>query len=192
MPCNIRSPLRMRLPGLCAVLAFAVLACTRDAGAPLMEGTEAAASDDAGSTARATPEHRGASPTAGSNRAALAERRGTEMRASVSVVHQYLQRVSQREFDQADALWAYRRSPAPGEESGLRALGDVRVMRIDNDPPVPLDEEPIPAAVEVPVRLLATFPDNRQARFSGYYRLRRNPVEGRWELIGASLHPVLR
>ena len=156
------------------------------------EGTEAAVSNDTGATARAAPGHRTASPAADKNRAALAERRRSEMRASVSVVHQYLQRVSKREFEQADELWAYRRSPAAGEESGLRALGDVRVMRIDNDPPVPMDEEPIPAAVEVPVRLLATFPDNRQARFSGYYRVRRNPVEGRWELIGASLQPVLR
>ena len=193
MPGSTNSLLRTCRPYLGALLvAFALLACTRDAGAPLTEGAEAAVSNDAGATAPATPEHRSASPAAGKNRAALAERRRSEMRASVSVVHQYLQRVSKREFEQADELWAYRRSPAAGEESGLRALGDVRVMRIDNDPPVPMDEEPIPAAVEVPVRLLATFPDNRQARFSGYYRVRRNPVEGRWELIGASLQPVLR
>ena len=193
MPGSTNSLLRTCRPYLGALLvAFALLACTRDAGAPLTEGAEAAVSNDAGATAPATPGHRTASPVTGKNRAALAERRRSEMRASVSVVHQYLQRVSKREFKEADELWAYRRSPAAGEESGLRALGDVRVMRIDNDPPVPMDEEPIPAAVEVPVRLLATFPDNRQARFSGYYRVRRNPVEGRWELIGASLQPVLR
>ena len=176
---------------LAALMLVASVACARDAEAP-RAAREGGAVQDAATPAPTRPRPSDMSSEATAADAATRERRRAAMRESVSVVHQYLQRVSQREFEQADALWAYRRSPGPGEESGLRALGDVRVMRIDNDPPVALDDEPVPATVEVPVRLLATLPDNRQARFTGHYRVRRNPVEGRWELTGASLQPVLR
>ncbi len=124
--------------------------------------------------------------------AATAQRRREAMRASIDAVHGYLQAVGKGEFEQADAYWAYRRSPSPGEESGLRTLANLRSLRIDNRPPVALDDEPVPATVEVPVRLVATLPDQQVVRLDGWYRVRRNPVEDRWELYGASLRPVLR
>ena len=124
--------------------------------------------------------------------AAAAQRRRQAMRASIDAVHGYLQAVGKGEFEQADAYWAYRRSPSTGEESGLRTLSNLRSLRIDNRPPVALDEDPVPATVEVPVRLVATLSDRQVIRLDGWYRVRRNPVEDRWELYGASLRPVLR
>lgn len=107
-------------------------------------------------------------------------------------MHAYLQTVGSGEFERADALWAPRRSPGAGEESGLRMLGPLRSLRIDNDTLSVLNAGPVPESVEVPVRLVAHVASSEALRFHGHYRVRRDPVRTRWEITGVSLRPVIR
>lgn len=120
------------------------------------------------------------------------ERRQRELSSAVDTVHRYLQALGSGEFDRADALWAYGRRPAAGDESGLRTLGALRSLRIENGAPAVLDAGAIPGLLDIPVRLAARLDSGEVLRFDGRYRLRRNAVQTRWELVGAALRPEIR
>lgn len=123
---------------------------------------------------------------------ALETRRATALRDAGGVVQRYLTFAGGADWKAADALWAYRRTPSASEEAGIRTVLPARAMRVQSGPPRPLDAEPVPAYVEVPVKLRIDQKEGPQLRYTGWYRLRRNGVEQEWELIAASLSPEIR
>jgi hypothetical protein len=131
---------------------------------------------------------RTAAPSASSHAAA----RTQALAGAADAVQRYLNLAGTADWKAADALWAYRRQPAAGEEGGFRALMPPRALQIRNGVPRVLDEEAVPAFVEVPVTLRIDGADGRRHRFAGWYRLRANPVEQRWELVAASVAPEIR
>lgn len=171
-----------------AVLALLVVlyACRRDDDDAQPAERTAAAS----STRANAPLAQDASSA--SIEAGTAAHRSAALHEAVDVVQRYLAAAGSADWPKADALWGYRRAPAPGEEGGLRALMPPRAMRIENQTPRMLDAEPVPAYIEVPVRLRIDGQDGVQHRYAGWYRLRRNPVEQRWELTSASVSAQMR
>jgi len=128
---------------------------------------------------------------AGTTQQTLA-RRYQAMSGAVDVVHGYLGELGSGKQSQADQRWAYRRTPTDQEEAGIRSLPPLQSLKIRNDPPEPLDREAVPDSLRIPVTLVAKLDGGEALQFRGWYRLRRNPVETRWEITGASLSPVLK
>lgn len=137
---------------------------------------------------RARPAPAAAAPATGATDAA----RNAAIYGAVDVVQRYLARLGGTDRTAADAMWAYRRHPTADEEGGLRALLPARAMKIRNGTPRVLDSEPVPTFLEIPVTLRIDGRDGGRHDFSGWYRLRRNPVEQRWELVAASVSPAIR
>ncbi|MFD0739398.1 hypothetical protein ACFQZQ_08905 [Lysobacter koreensis] len=111
---------------------------------------------------------------------------------AVDALHSYLRKLGSGQHDAAAQHWAYQRSPSVDEEAGLRALGELQSLRIQNGTPNPLDAEAVPNYLEIPVELQAALETGQGYRYRGWYRLRYNPVTTHWEMTAASLSPVIR
>ena len=111
-------------------------------------------------------------------------------RDAVTTLHAYLGLLPGPDRNRADAYWSGGR---PGAGSGdwlLRDVADLGSMRVDSEPPRPLDQQWPPRAFEIPVRLrLAT--DAGPGRLRGWYRLRARTDGQGWEITSAELDPVL-
>ncbi|PPU94849.1 hypothetical protein XpopCFBP1817_09445 [Xanthomonas populi] len=91
----------------------------------------------------------------------------------------------------ADALWTGGRpSPMP-DDAALRSIGNIQSMRINNDPPIALDQQHPPQLIEVPVQLTVRTTTGTQ-RLVGAYRLKPRVGSDTWEIYSATLQPVLR
>ena len=91
----------------------------------------------------------------------------------------------------ADALWTGGRpSPMP-DDAALRSIGNIQSMRINNDPPIALDQQHPPRLIEVPVQLTVRTTTGTQ-RLIGAYRLQPRVGSDSWEIYSATLQPVLR
>ncbi|MCC8555972.1 hypothetical protein LYZ81_19960 [Xanthomonas hortorum] len=91
----------------------------------------------------------------------------------------------------ADALWTGGRpSPMP-DDAVLRGITNIQSMRINNDPPIALDQQHPPKLIEVPVQLTVHTTTGTQ-RLVGAYRLQPRAGSETWEIYSATLQPVLR
>jgi hypothetical protein len=168
------------------LLALAMLAgscsCQRDPDADATPPEPAAATAE---PAQAAP--------AGSPEAAdleAARRSAALISNAVSGLHSYLGAAAAKDWTKADAFWAGGRPPPRPDDYALRAIEDLRSMRINNDRPVPLDQESPPRALEIPVTLRMRREDGTR-ELKGWYRLRRKIDSDDWEITSASLQPTL-
>jgi len=118
---------------------------------------------------------------------ALVARHNQAMSTAVSTLHAYLAALGGDDRAKADAYWAGGKPPARSGEADLRTLKDLRALRTENGRPTPLDSEPVPNALEIPVELRASFRGAPQRRYRGWYRLRRAVADGSWEITSASI-----
>ena len=111
-------------------------------------------------------------------------------REAAAILHAYLSLLPGGDHAAADTFWA-RGDPgrAPGD-AALRARSQPDAMRIDTGPPVALDREHPPRAVEVPVRLRLNDAAGAQV-LEGHYRMRLRIDGHGWEITSAELHPRL-
>lgn len=175
--------MRLLIPALLA-LSFVGCSCQRQ---PDPDGAvappAAPAPDDAQTRAQAAAAQRAQ---------AQSQQRLDAMTDAVNELHQYLQKLGSGKREEADKHWAYQRLPRGNEEADLRALDNLRAIRIENDTPKQIDQEPQPELLEIPVDLRVSLQDGENRRYKGWYRMKRNPVDRRWELIGVSIAVVLR
>jgi len=123
--------------------------------------------------------------------ARLQEARYAAYSGAVSAVQGYLAAVGAQDWKKADPYWA-NQQPGSGE-ANLRSLDKLQSLRIENDTPTMLDKEPVPAALEVPVRLRASFQDGRPMQhYRGWYRVRREVSGEGWEITSASIDSAPR
>lgn len=114
------------------------------------------------------------------------------MTEAVDELHQYLQQLGSGKREQANEHWAYQRLPRGNEEADLRTLDNLRAIRIENDTPKQIDQEALPELLEIPVDLRVSLHDGENRRYKGWYRMKRNPVDRRWQLIAVSIAVVLK
>lgn len=146
---------------------------TGDARAP------ASSDADAGATT---------APSQGNDAAAMVGQRQQAVSTAADTLHRYLAALSSKDFAKADAFWLDGRPPAQSNEADLRSLKDLSALRIENQPPKPLDSEPVPAALEIPIELRASTGDAPNRYYRGWYRLRAtNPAQGEWKITSASV-----
>jgi hypothetical protein len=112
--------------------------------------------------------------------------------AAVATLQRYLAALGGDDRAKADAFWVGKHPPANSHEADLRTLKDLRGLRIENGKPKPLDSEPVPAALEIPVELRAGVEGSQLRRYRGWYRLRRAVSDGQWEISSASVDAVQR
>lgn len=182
-------PSRTRRIAFAAALTVVLVAlasrCTRsDDNAPAV-----AIPDAASPTAR--PASAPPSAPVTQAQAATQARRQRAVIDAVDLVHAYLQALGAGEFERADGFWQANRAPAPQDEAGLRQLGPLRALRMQNRPPALPPGSDMPATLEVPVELVAHVEGAVPVRAHGYYRVRRDPVRARWEITAAALQPVI-
>jgi hypothetical protein len=174
--------MRYRLPLLVLlVLPLAQCSCQRDPGTD--HGTPAAAIPPAGEASTSAPVD---APAA--TRLAAASARG-EL-AAITTLHEYLRVLPEADRRRADAYWAGGGPGARPGDAALRAIPDLRSMRIQNERPLALDRESPPRAYEIPVRLRLDTSAG-PGRMQGAYRLRARADGQGWEITSASLQPVL-
>lgn len=177
--------MRLLIPALLA-LTFVGCSCQRNA-----DDTDGAAADAAATAASAS--NAPAAPSAAELRAqALQKQRDAAYNDAVDTLHRYLQRIGAGDSEAAAKFWGYQRAPRGNEESDLRTLRNLRGLRIENQAPEPLDQEPVPELLRIPVELRATLENGENRRYKGWYRLRRNQVEQRWELTGVLVATTLQ
>jgi hypothetical protein len=112
--------------------------------------------------------------------------------AAVATLQRYLAALGGEDRAKADAFWVGKRAPADSHEADLRTLKDLRGLRIENGKPKPLDSQPVPAALEIPVELRVSTKGSPLRRYQGWYRLRRGVADGQWEISSASVDVVQR
>ncbi len=176
--------MRLLIPALLA-LTFVGCSCQRqaDPDAPAADAATAPAADDAAARARADAAKRAD---------ALSRQRLDAMNEAVNKLHLYLQQLSSGKREQADQHWAYQRMPRGNEEADLRSIKQFTSMRIENDTPKQLDQEAVPESLEIPVELRVDVADGEPRRYTGWYRMRRSPVDRSWELTATSLSVKLQ
>lgn len=177
--------MRLLIPALLA-LTFVGCSCQRHAGDA--DGEVAAPQ----TAAPASPAGDAAPSQAELRAQATEKKRNQAMNEAVDTLHRYLQRIGAGDTEAAAKFWGYQRSPRGNEESDLRALKNLRGLRIENETPEPLDKEPVPELLRIPVELRATLENGENRRYKGWYRLRRNQVEQRWELTGVLVAATLQ
>ena len=111
-----------------------------------------------------------------------ARARNEAITEAVQTLHAYLAVLFKTDRSDADRYWRDGR-PASGEGE-LRTLVDVTGIRADNTRPEPLDAQPVPDALQIPVRLRVggTGP---LRHYSGHYRMQYTP-DG-WRITSASI-----
>ncbi|MGO1073083.1 hypothetical protein [Lysobacter sp. CA199] len=175
--------MRLLIPALLA-LTFVGCSCQRQ-NQDQADGDQAAPPP-----AQAAPP---AEPSAAELRAqALEKQRLEDSAEAVETLHTYLQKVGSGKTEDAAKHWAYQRQPRGNEESDLRSLKNLRGLRIENDAPKALDDEPRPETLEVPVDLRASLENGESRRYKGWYRMRRNSVDRHWELTAVSISATLQ
>ncbi|WP_156899792.1 hypothetical protein [Luteimonas mephitis] len=112
--------------------------------------------------------------------------------AAVAALQQYLAALGGGDRAKADAFWVDKRPPIDSHEADLRELKNLRGLRIENGRPKPLDSDPVPTALEIPVELRVGVEGSPLRRYRGWYRLRRAVADGRWEISSASIDAVKR
>lgn len=120
------------------------------------------------------------------------QQRADAMTEAVNTLHLYLQQLSSGKRELAEKHWAYERQPRGNEEAGLRQIEQFSAMRIQNETPEPLDQEIVPESLQIPVELRVSLPGGENRRYTGWYRMRRDPVDRSWKLTATSLSVALR
>lgn len=110
--------------------------------------------------------------------------------SAVSSVHAYLGAVAAKDWKKADAFWTGGKPPPQPDDQALRAVQDLRSMRINNERPTSLDQQTPPQALEIPVTLRVRS-ESGIGELKGWYRLRRTIGGKGWEITSASLQPTL-
>ena len=127
--------------------------------------------------------------------AALAETQTAEIQAraiaeAVSTLHAYLAVVAGKDWDKANAYWSGGKPPPREDDYAVRGIEDLRSMRINNEPPKPLDRESPSKYIEIPVSLRVRK-DSGIYEINGWYRLQRRAADDGWEIASASLQPSM-
>lgn len=175
-------PIRSLAP---ALLALCLVGCSCQRQADDRAGAPAPAQprDDAGARAAADAARRAQAQN---------QQRVEAMTEAVNTLHLYLQQISSGKRELAEKHWAYERQPRGNEEAGLRQIEQFSAMRIQNETPEPLDEEAVPESLQIPVELRVSLPGGENRRYTGWYRMRRDPVDRSWKLTATSLSVALR
>jgi len=91
----------------------------------------------------------------------------------------------------SDAFWSGGSAGSRPDDQVLRGIPNLRTLRVDAGLPIARDTAVPSRLREVPVRVRAVTADDT-FYYDGWYRLQPRPDGSGWEIVGASIQPVLR
>lgn len=108
-----------------------------------------------------------------------------------TTVHQYVVALLDADRSKADAYWSGGHPAPHADDAVLRAIPELRSLRVKTQLAVARDEQQPSRLLEVPVSVRAITADGALT-YEGWYRLQPRPDNSGWEIQSASIHPVLR
>ncbi len=108
-----------------------------------------------------------------------------------TTVHQYVTALLGPDRAVSDAYWTGGSAGTRPDDQVLRAIPDLRSLRVKTSSPIALDSAQPSRLREVPVKVRA-MTANGTLNYEGWYRLQPRADESGWEIVGASVQPVLR
>lgn len=109
---------------------------------------------------------------------------------AASTLHAYLRAIAAKQWGEADGYWTGGKAPSQPGDASVRAVQDLRSLRIQNGSPKPLDQESPARSIEIPVNL-RIGKTTGITEINGWYRMRRKVRADDWEITSASLQPAL-
>lgn len=91
----------------------------------------------------------------------------------------------------SDAFWSGGSAGSRPDDQVLRGIPNLRTLRVDTQQPIARDTAQPSRLREVPVRVRAVTAEDTFF-YAGWYRLQPRADESGWEIVGASVQPVLR
>ncbi|MEA9759021.1 hypothetical protein VDF70_08030 [Xanthomonas campestris pv. raphani] len=171
-----------------SLLLLAGCSCQRTPEPQAANGSPASATVATTAASPVASERPGAVSTATDPKQALASANYAQASATV---HRYLGALPGAARADADALWTGGHPAPVPDDAVLRNIGQIISLRINNDPPIALDQQRPPRLIEVPVQLTVRTTSGTE-RLVGAYRLQPRVGSDTWEIYSATLQPVLR
>lgn len=109
----------------------------------------------------------------------------------ITTVHQYVMALLRPDRAASDAYWTGGSAGSRPDDQVLRAIPDLRSLRVKTSSPIARDSAQPSRLREVPVKVRAMTSDGI-LNYEGWYRLQPRADESGWEIVGASVQPVLR
>lgn len=176
----------MRGPLMLLPLLLAGCSCQPDPPDAAAAGQEAPRVGRSTPVSADTPERRAEAPAPDPSVGAVA---AAAMRPS-EVVRGYVISLLHDDRRASDAYWLHAPAPTAAGDGALRALRDVRTLRVATGRPVARNGGEPATLIEVPVTVRVVT-DAGHLRYSGWYRLVPDPERQQWKLHAASVQPVL-
>lgn len=108
-----------------------------------------------------------------------------------ALIRNYINVLLRPERTLSDAFWRGGTAGVRPDDQVLRAIPNLRTLRVDTATPIARDTAKPSRLREVPVRVRAVTADDI-LYYDGWYRLEPRADGSGWEITGASLQPVLR
>jgi len=108
-----------------------------------------------------------------------------------STVHEYVVSLLGSDRRASDAFWSGGTTGTRPDDAVLRAIPDLRNLRVKTIASIARDNKQPSQLLEVPVNIRAMTGEGTLV-FEGWYRLQPRPDASGWEIQSASLHPVLK
>lgn len=107
------------------------------------------------------------------------------------VIRNYVNVLLRPDRTLSDAFWRGGTAGSHPDDQVLRAIPNLRTLRVDTASPIARDTAVPSRLREVPVRVRAVTAEDI-LYYDGWYRLEPRADGSGWEITGASLQPVLR
>lgn len=91
----------------------------------------------------------------------------------------------------SDAFWTGGSAGSRPDDQVLRDIPNLRTLRVDAEQPISRDSAAPSRLREVPVRVRAVTAQDT-FYYEGWYRVQPRADGSGWEIVGASMQPVLR
>jgi hypothetical protein len=109
----------------------------------------------------------------------------------VATVHEYIYSLLGKDRSASDAYWTGGSAGTRPDDQLLRAIPELRNLRVKTSAPIARDDKEPSHLLEVPVNIRAMTGEGTLT-FTGWYRLQPRPDASGWEIHSASLQPVMR
>ena len=169
-------------------LLFAGCSCQPDSATDARAPTPGSAAADAAPAEAPAPADPGEGLAAVATPALSAVAAGAV--DETTTVHQYVVALLDPDRSKADAYWSGGRPAPHADDAVLRAIPELRSLRVKTQLAVARDDQQPSRLLEVPVSVRAITADGALT-YEGWYRLQPRPDSSGWEIQSASIHPVL-
>lgn len=108
-----------------------------------------------------------------------------------TTIRNYINVLLRPDRSASDAFWTGGSAGSRPDDQVLRGIPNLRTLRVDTEQPISRDSAVPSRLREVPVRVRAVTAEDTFF-YEGWYRVQPRVDGSGWEIVGASVQPVLR